>query len=124
MLFSEWLFNEMQAREWTAVEAAKQLGVDQSLVSRYVNGGRVPSRRTAKKIAATFDVPLPALLGMIDEQDKANAVADAPPADVIAFGMPNGFADMLWERLSQAAKDRIIESVRIEVEEAVERGEI
>ena len=125
MQFRDWLGAWLQEHhDGAASEGAVVVGIDQSMLSRYLNGRTAPSRQTAKKIAASTGIPLANLLEMIDEQDRATANQQGVPADVNAFGMPRGFADMVWERLSQPAKDRIIESVRIEVEEAVERGEI
>lgn len=124
LLFKDWLLLQLREHEWTAVEAAKQIGVDESLMSRYLNGKRVPSRQTLAKIAPAFNVKMVDLLEMVDLQDRATANSHGVPADVNTFGMPRGFGDMVWDRLSAPARERIIESVRIEVEEAIDRGEI
>lgn len=116
--FKDWLLEQMRAFDMSAVEMAKKIGIDQSLVSRYLKGERVPSRQTAKKIAEAFNVPYIELLEMIDAQDRANANHQGVPDDVNAAGAPRGFGDMVWERLSPEARGRIIEIVRIEMEEA------
>jgi transcriptional regulator with XRE-family HTH domain len=123
MTFRDWLEARLRERDWSLAEAARAIGVNQSLLSRYMNGKLNPSRQTLRRFSGFFGVPVGELLAMIDEQDRAAARNGVPP-DVEAAGMPRQFLSVVWDRLSQAAKDRIVESVRIEVEEAVARGEI
>jgi transcriptional regulator with XRE-family HTH domain len=52
----------MSVGAWTQMEAAKQLGISQSLVSRYIHGVTRPPRKSVEAIAYRLGVPAESLL--------------------------------------------------------------
>jgi transcriptional regulator with XRE-family HTH domain len=121
--FADWLTGQIRERGWeTLRDAGQRLGVGHSSLSRYLNGQQAPSRQNLKKIVAALGADRDHVEGLLAEQDRASANQHGVPADVNAFGMPRGFGEMVWDRLSPEAKERIIEIVRIELEEEAERS--
>jgi transcriptional regulator with XRE-family HTH domain len=121
--FSEWLGRRIRESGWeTLREASEHLGVHHSSLSRYLNGDAGPSRQNLKKIAAALDADRDAVEAMVDAQDQATATPQGIPADVAFAGAPQGFGDMVWERLSPAARAQIVEIVRTEMEEEAEQA--
>ena len=53
--FDEWLRSQLKARKMSQRQLALRSGVDHSSISRLVRGDRVPSLRTAMKLARTID---------------------------------------------------------------------
>lgn len=122
MVFREWLEKQLSDRQWSPAEAARATGINQSLLSRYLNGKLNPSRQTMRKLSEMFDVTMAELIEMAEASERIGA--NGVPADVEAAGMPRQFLSKVWESLSPEAQARIVESVRIEVEESVARGDI
>ncbi len=54
--FHEWLQGELKARRMSQRQLAQRSGVDHSSISRLVRGQRVPSLRTAMRIAHIVDL--------------------------------------------------------------------
>lgn len=91
MLFKDWLAEQIRQRGWAPVDAAREIGIDESLMSRYLNGKRLPSRQTAKKIAACFGVPLPDVLEAIDLQETRLPARLQPGFDNIEYLNPDDY---------------------------------
>ena len=53
--FREWLVGQLRARKMSQRQLAKKSGVDHSSISRLIRGDRVPSLRTAMRIARGID---------------------------------------------------------------------
>jgi transcriptional regulator with XRE-family HTH domain len=54
----------LKDRGWNQVQAAKQLGVSQALVSAYLRGEREPLLSTAARIAGVLGLSLDPLAGL------------------------------------------------------------
>lgn len=108
MVFRDWLEARLVEHGWNPAEAAREMNMNPSLLSRYLNGRLNPSRQTMRRIAGFFGVPFTDVLAMVEEQEKA-----AEPR--VALG--RGFEPLLWERLSETARERILESARLHIEE-------
>ncbi len=52
----------MTAGDWNQTEAARQWGISQSLVSRYISGVTKPPRKSVESIAYRLGVPVASLL--------------------------------------------------------------
>lgn len=57
--FHEWLQYELRARRMSQRQLAQRSGVDHSSISRLLRGERVPSLRTAMRIAHSVDLSMP-----------------------------------------------------------------
>jgi transcriptional regulator with XRE-family HTH domain len=53
--FNEWLQSALKARRMSQRQLARRSGVDHSSISRLISGHRVPSLRTAMRIAQSVD---------------------------------------------------------------------
>ena len=53
--FNEWLGSQLRVRKMSQRQLAERSGVDHSSISRLVRGDRVPSLRTAMKLARSID---------------------------------------------------------------------
>jgi transcriptional regulator with XRE-family HTH domain len=53
--FNEWLGSQLRLRRMSQRQLAERSGVDHSSISRLVRGDRVPSLRTAMKLAGSID---------------------------------------------------------------------
>lgn len=75
--FSRWLREILHWRRMTQTALAKATGVNQGMVSRWVNGSSVPSPQSIQAIAKALDVPVAEALlqaGHIDHhQDTEGA---------------------------------------------------
>jgi transcriptional regulator with XRE-family HTH domain len=54
--FPAWLTAQMDARGWNTVQLGRALGVDPSLVSRWLSGDRLPSQASMRAMAAAFQL--------------------------------------------------------------------
>jgi len=54
--FNEWLRTELKVRRMSQRQLAQRSGVDHSSISRLIRGNRVPSLRTAMRIAHSVDL--------------------------------------------------------------------
>ena len=71
--FTEWLDDELRAREWKPADLAKKAGISRSIISLYVSGEREPGSEVCVKIARAFGVdPVDVLViaGILEERDK------------------------------------------------------
>ena len=57
----------IDAREWSYAELARQSGVSESLLSKYVNGAQSPSSATIAKLAQALEVSADYLMGLSDD---------------------------------------------------------
>lgn len=64
--FNQWLQAQLRARRLTQRQLAQLSGVDHSTISRLMRGDRVPSLRTASRLA--HGLGLPEHLGNLDNQ--------------------------------------------------------
>lgn len=67
--FSSWLNAEMQAKGWDQKQLATKLGVDESMVSKWLHDQSTPTRRSATKLCVVFRVSADVLLPIIDADD-------------------------------------------------------
>lgn len=82
--FSAWLRRRLEERAWSQAEAARRIGVSTAVVSRWVNGQRVPGPAQHALVAAALGVDvgdIPAVAAA-----PAGPIAGAPvdPAERIA----------------------------------------
>lgn len=55
-MFSSWLLQEMNKKDWTQADLARASGLTTAAISRYMTG-RIPEEESAKKIARAFKIP-------------------------------------------------------------------
>jgi transcriptional regulator with XRE-family HTH domain len=72
--FKEHLARLIRDHGWTQLEAAKELGVSQALISHYLSGKRVPLPRTVEHIAERLGVPVNELIGDRPAQKKTKVL--------------------------------------------------
>ncbi len=65
--FNEWLQTELKVRRMSQRQLAQRSGVDHSSISRLIHGNRVPSLRTAMRIAHSVDLSEPDTNGILPE---------------------------------------------------------
>ena len=81
----------MAAGDWTQMEAAAQLGLSQSLVSRYIHGVTNPPRKSVEAIAYRLGVSVESLLTepltlpearqLLQRKSRGASKAKSPPDD-------------------------------------------
>lgn len=94
--FAAWLEQDMRDRQLGVREYAKFLGVDHSLLSRYLNNALYPTRKTVQRIAAALNVPQSEIDALLPsertsprgEQDAALAEITKSLADIRAAIAP------------------------------------
>lgn len=116
--FKEWLADQIRQHGWAPVDAAREIGIDESLMSRYLNGKRLPSRQTAKKIAACFGVTLPEVLEAIDRQEAQTIARPPPRLDNLEYVTKADYTPDQW-----AVVVEVLRGV-LNVAEAKARGEV
>ena len=62
--FGKWLDAMLRSRRWTQADLAKALGVDGSMVSKWVRGARVPDVPHCEAVARAFGLAPWEVLGM------------------------------------------------------------
>lgn len=118
--FAGWLQEQIRARGWeTLREAGEHLGVGHSSLSRYLSAHQGPSRQNLKRIIAALGADRDEVEALLAEPEEG-VLAGAIPRDVAA-APPRGFSEQVWELLSPAARERIVESARIDLEERAGR---
>lgn len=55
--FGEWIVQTCEGRGWNTAELARRAGMNQSVLSRIINGGRNPGERTCTAIANALGIP-------------------------------------------------------------------
>lgn len=69
MTFGEHLKELMIQKEMTQRQFAEKAGLKESETSRWVNGGRYPSLRNAKKISDILGVSIDELVNWVENDD-------------------------------------------------------
>jgi transcriptional regulator with XRE-family HTH domain len=69
--FNQWLQAQLRARRMTQRQLAQMSGVDHSTISRLMRGDRVPSLRTATRLAQGLGMPED--LGSLDNQSPGRS---------------------------------------------------
>lgn len=69
--FNQWLQVQLRARKLTQRQLAQKSGVDHSTISRLMSGNRVPSLRTATRLAQGLGMPQG--FGKLDDQSRSPA---------------------------------------------------
>lgn len=116
--FGEWLEQRITERDWTLRQAAEAIGVEQSSVSRYINGVAAPSRANLRKIATAFGADRDELEALIDagrppispgrvagatDVSPAGAGFGTLPSEAVTPELLQAFGVALAERLSPQA---------------------
>lgn len=68
-MFRKWLYEQIQKREMTQRELAGKLGVDESLVSRWMKGERPVTLPNIIKMAKLFNTTTDEILGVMGKLD-------------------------------------------------------
>lgn len=76
--FNGWLQVQLKARKMTQRQLAQKAGVDHSTISRLVRGDRVPSLRTATRLASGLGVAQ----GLFQPDDQSPGRSASPAARV------------------------------------------
>lgn len=79
-LFGSWLLTAMNGEGMDQAGLARKLGVQDSLVSKWLNDKAKPSRRMTTKLCLLFKVPADWLLPLIDPEDVIE-LTDPPARD-------------------------------------------
>ncbi len=69
--FNQWLQVQLRARKLTQRQLAQKSGVDHSTISRLVSGDRMPSLRTATRLAQGLGIPQG--FGRLDDHGRSPA---------------------------------------------------
>ena len=73
--FSEWLFEELNRRDWTYAQLAKAGGISRASISLIISGDRQPGPKVAQGIARAFGYPAE------DVMRRAGLLLDKPAED-------------------------------------------
>src|SRR5918999_713940 len=85
--YSAWMLEEMRRREWRQADFARAVGVDVSMVSRWLQGRR-PDPGSLERVASALGVDLDALLTLAGHRprsprdDDPGVAAASPPQGV------------------------------------------
>lgn len=118
--FAAWLADQLRARDLDGVaEAARAIGVSQSMVSNYLNGKQVPGRKSIKKIAVWAKVPESTVLALLPDDTSGDLLRTAGRSGVIMsptatiriddprlLGHFYGFLSR-WERMTEEERDSL-----------------
>jgi transcriptional regulator with XRE-family HTH domain len=72
---AEWLRAAAEAKGWNQTRLSEELGVHDSVISRWLNGSRVPSWPSAVKIEKLFNIPAKVWLKAAEDARRAAAQA-------------------------------------------------
>jgi transcriptional regulator with XRE-family HTH domain len=81
--YKEWLREEMRRREWRQADFARVVGVDVSMVSRWLQGRR-PDPASLERVAAGLGVDLDALLTLAGHRPRSARDDDPQVATLVA----------------------------------------
>jgi transcriptional regulator with XRE-family HTH domain len=81
--YKEWMREEMRRREWRQADFARAVGVDVSLVSRWLHGRR-PDPASLERVAAGLGVDLDALLTLAGHRPRSSRDDDPHVATLVA----------------------------------------
>ena len=56
-MFNNWLLKQLQERDWTQADLARNSGLTNAAISKYING-RIPDKDAIRKLARAFSLPL------------------------------------------------------------------
>lgn len=63
MKFSDWLLHEINKRDWSQSDLARQSGLTRQAVSHLISGrSKTPDNETIEKLARAFDVTIEAVM--------------------------------------------------------------
>lgn len=92
--FGKRLYSEMTKRGWTQADLSRFSGMTPDRISRYVNGGILPTQRALEQLAKTFQIEASSLL---DPGDAAGSpieinvgVENPGPLDTVSITSPAG----------------------------------
>lgn len=68
--FGLWLFDQMVVSTLTLVEFSKTIGLHFSLVYHHMTGRFYPSRKSIRKYANAFDVPIQYIYDLFEDADN------------------------------------------------------
>lgn len=107
----------LDTRSWSYAELARQSGVSESLLSKYVNGTQSPSSTTIAKLAQALEVTADYLMGLSDDALPSKEVLPEYALDVLDamrnMGRTSRYDLMVIAKSFVAAKEEI-EAVNIE----------
>ena len=81
--YKNWLREEMRRREWRQADFARAVGVDVSMVSRWMQGRR-PDPASLERVAAGLGVDLDALLTLAGHRPQTARDDDPQVATLVA----------------------------------------
>lgn len=88
----------MTAGEWTQMEASAELGLSQSMVSRYAHGVVKPPRKSVEAIAYRLGVPVGSLLSETLTLPEARRLLQGKSPGATKADRPNPQPHDLWMR--------------------------
>jgi len=68
-MFRKWLYAQISTRKMTQRELAGKLGVDESLVSRWMKGERPVTLPNIIKLSKLFEISVDEILGVMGKLD-------------------------------------------------------
>ena len=81
--YREWLQEELRRREWRQADFAREVGIDVSMVSRWLNGRR-PDPASLERVAVALGVDLDALLTLAGHRPQSPRDDDPWVAALVA----------------------------------------
>jgi transcriptional regulator with XRE-family HTH domain len=105
--FANFVHGQMRLRDWNQSEFAQAVGVDHSVVSRWLKGDRAPSPAMVQHIAQTLGVDEDELLHLAGYRRGAPREVSPELADLMAK-----IRQIYWTRDRYLAVDALLENLR------------
>ncbi|MFT4039698.1 MAG: helix-turn-helix transcriptional regulator [Thermomicrobiales bacterium] len=81
-----WIRKQMQRRDWSGADLARELDMSPSRVSDWINGKFVPNVQSARRLAEAFGADADDVLALAGHREPTAVIpADAPQARIIAL---------------------------------------
>src|SRR4051794_10303680 len=105
--FASFVHGQMRLRDWNQTEFAQAVGVDHSVVSRWITGDRTPSAAMVQHIAQTLGVDEDDLLQWAGYRQGSSREMSPEQADLMAK-----IRQIRWTRDRYLAVDALLENLR------------
>src|SRR3712207_3889399 len=105
--FADFVHEQMRLRDWNQSEFAQAVGVDHSVVSRWITGDRTPSAAMVLHMAQTLGVDEDELLQCAGYRQGPPRELSPEQADLIAK-----IRQIRWNRDRYLAVDALLENLR------------
>ncbi len=104
--FTQWLLEEMKAREWSQAELARKSKVSESHLSHVLSGRRRPKIEFCNRVARAFDLP---------SEVVARKAGLLPPAKEKLDSLDKEWQHIMDQAQGQSERRQLIELARFEL---------